>query len=522
MLVRSHPADALGEQDLRRSLRVVAMPRELRLQDIGRNSPLRGAGPDIQTDSGRLVISQLQARGMDSAGFFERALQVAQSIQSGGNLVTGDVHFPVVAHALEQTNRLAALLDALVVSRRDIQDDAMIVQRLPLAPDVTQRFADEQRFAGIVDSPSEPGNQAHRRRMFRIRLGQLERGGVPLGKIHAPHVRPKYVSFSVNEPIAMRQPAEDAETQQFDVGRWFLAARDEQPGQQRVQSLNRGLPDKQQQDHERAAGDVPAQLPQRLFERLGRRLHFSAFECQLAEFERDSSAGQLSVGEPGCPLEQHGRPGIVTTQHFDFAVPGGNAVPDVAIGLAGAPFCDFVLLFGDLQRVLCSGLFGRSQSKRQGPCLFASGVKVVGQVEHTVGRLLLQIRRGAGVQVATLISGQTLEQRLANAVVDENAVRRRGIEPHEVPLPRLVEGRHELRRRLVHERRRNLQLELFAQHGADPEHFNRMRMQQLDAPQQKGGGRIRRLQVVEFQGLDAPAVCSGHKCRGFDKPVQHR
>ena len=67
--------------------------------------------------------------------------EITESIQSRGHLVAGNVYFPEVSHPFEEPHSLASLLDAFGELRPGVKHDAVVGERLPLAPHVAERFA---------------------------------------------------------------------------------------------------------------------------------------------------------------------------------------------------------------------------------------------------------------------------------------------------------------------------------------------------------------------------------------------
>src|SRR5439155_24433040 len=100
------------------------------------HAPQGRPGPRIQADPRRLRITEIESRLVHALSLGDGPAQVAQAIQAGGDLVAGDVDFPVVAGPLQEPHRLPALLNALAEPGAGVEDDAVEVQRLPLPPDV--------------------------------------------------------------------------------------------------------------------------------------------------------------------------------------------------------------------------------------------------------------------------------------------------------------------------------------------------------------------------------------------------
>ena len=202
-------------------------------------APPRGPRPDVEDDARGLFVAQFQARPVVPLRLFDRALHVAQVVQRRGDLVARRVDFPVVAGALEQPDGLPARIDALREPGLHVQQNAGVVQRLALSPQVAERLADVQRLLGVVhaaleagDQPAaEPGNHAHGRRVLRIGMRQFQRGRIPFRQVHLAQMRPQRDVGAAAVPVGQCQPVEQAHGQQFRVARLPLAAMHEQRGE---------------------------------------------------------------------------------------------------------------------------------------------------------------------------------------------------------------------------------------------------------------------------------------------------
>src|SRR5713101_2617432 len=98
---------------------------------------------------------------MDAPYLRNRAGEVSQPIEGVGDVIAGDVDFPIVTGPFQKSYGFATFLDAFLIARGDIKDDSIKMKRLSLPPQVAQRFVNGQRFLGIGNSPTEIGNQAH-------------------------------------------------------------------------------------------------------------------------------------------------------------------------------------------------------------------------------------------------------------------------------------------------------------------------------------------------------------------------
>ena len=147
--------DAPGRENLSGPLHIVAAPGQLLLDDVGIDPSKRRPRPDVEADAGGLDVAEVHARLIHSLCFRYGAAEIAQPVQTRGNLIAGDVHFPLIAGPFQQTNGLAAFLDAVLEARTRIENDAVKVKRLPLAPEIAELLADFERLLGINDAATE-------------------------------------------------------------------------------------------------------------------------------------------------------------------------------------------------------------------------------------------------------------------------------------------------------------------------------------------------------------------------------
>ena len=106
--------------------------------------------------------------------------------------------------------------------------------------------------------------------------------------------------------------------------------------------------------------------------------------------------------------------------------------------------------------MLRPGLLGGSQCVSESTLTVPSGVEVIRQIKHAIGRLGFEINRGVQMQFATIVFGQAIEQGLAELVMNEDAPAIRRFGPDNMPLLRLAQRGNGLLRSLLRQlRRRN-------------------------------------------------------------------
>ncbi len=147
---------AFGAQDLDHALRVRPFALQLGLEDLLRNRAAGGPGPYVETDTRSLLITHLDSRIVLEPGLLTGPRHVAEPIQGAGQLEAGDVYLPIITGAFQQADRFAARVSTLTESRCGVEHQAVVGERLALAPDVTERLANGERPAGVRDTAREP------------------------------------------------------------------------------------------------------------------------------------------------------------------------------------------------------------------------------------------------------------------------------------------------------------------------------------------------------------------------------
>ncbi len=344
--------------------------------------------PQIEVDARGLLVAKFHSRAVVQLRFFQGAAQVPHAIKRGGNLVARDMTLPIVAGALEKSNRLAALFDALRESRSGVHHHAVVVQRLPLAGKVAKATADIERLLRIVAGPTQVTDQCQTGSMLGICLGQLGSGEIALGQVHVTQVRPHDVRQAAAVPTSVSQVREQLQRQPFGLVGQSLLAMHEEPRQAGVQNLHDTFEHDLRNEHRPASRHEPAEFAQGRLERLDGSFHVSPLERQLAELVADLGLGKVPFGDGGRGRQLPARLFVPSTQHQDAAQFLGNAIADAGRGGFRATRGNTVLLFRDFQGVLGAGLGGRLQ--RIGQCR----ARIPGFIE-VVGRFPRSARYGA-------------------------------------------------------------------------------------------------------------------------------
>src|SRR5262249_49090979 len=148
------------------------------------------------------------------------------------------------------------------------------------------------------------------------------------------------------------------------------------------------------------------------------------------------------------------------------AQPLGNPVAYGRVG-GSASLRDAILFLGDFQCVLPPGLLCRSQGKGKRSLRLAGCVEVIGQVEDSLWSVCLEIKCSSQMQFPALMTGQTVEQGLAELVVNEDTLVILDFSPDNVSMARLVQTSDGLGRCLLCQFRRSGQVKFFSEHRAN-------------------------------------------------------
>jgi hypothetical protein len=482
---------------------VLAQALQVGADEVGGHVAGGGLGPGAQGDPGGLVVADLHGRASHQAAGFDRGVQVAQAVQGEGDVPLGGVGLPAVTGPVEQGRGLAAVVDALLVAGRGVEDDAQEVQGLALAPHVAQLGADAQGPLGVGPAPREPGEHGHDRGVLGVGLRHLGRRWVPLGQVHLPQVGPQAGHPAPLEPVDVRQPAVQAHRQQLGPGAVGRAPVQEQAGEQGVEQLDHDLPHDRDEVPGPAARHPPAQEAHGPLDRAAGGGHVAPLERQLAELALDLGPVDRIVGQPGCGLEVGRGLLVPAPEHEHVAEALGHLAPDPVAGAGRSPLGDAVLALGDLQGVPGAGPVGGGQRVGQGPGRVAGGVEVVGQLEDAVPPVGLERQRGLAVQSAAVVGGELVQQRLPYLVVDEGAVPAPG--PQDVATSGLGHDGARLLGCLAAQGGGHGRVELLAQQRPHRQQPPGRRRQQLQAPGQEGGRVATGLDVGHGFGLDLPA-----------------
>ena len=245
----------------------------------------------------------------------------------------------------------------------------------------------------------------------------------------------------------------EADDEELFVDMFKLLAGHEEAGQDRMQELNERFPNQVKKDSHRPMRDFVTEQTEGAFNGLDRRLHVALFEGELTEFALDLRLGNVSRRQGARGRGHPRRIFIPAAQHEHIAQALGNPVANGSVGGCAA-LGNVILLFGDFQGMVGSGEFSRREGIRQCALAHSPRVEVIRQFKHAIGRLGFEINRGVQMQFAAIVFGQTIEQGLAELVVDEDtpAIRRFG--PDNVPLLRLMQRGNGLLRSLLRQLRR--------------------------------------------------------------------
>ncbi len=104
--------------------------------------------------------------------------------------------------------------------------------------------------------------------MFGIGLSQLGRGGVSFDEVQAVEVRPEGLDSSSDEPVAVREPAEEAEFEAFHLVGEAFAAADQRGREERVEQLDPRFPNEQEEEERTQTRQSAAEEAQRFLEGL--------------------------------------------------------------------------------------------------------------------------------------------------------------------------------------------------------------------------------------------------------------
>jgi hypothetical protein len=350
----------------------------------------------------------------------------------------------------------------------------------------------------------------------------LARGPEALGEVQRAEVRPERALHAHVEDARVGEARAERRLEDVGLGGAALPPRRRRCAEERARAVRRRLARERRRLGERAPRGGAAEALEPALVRGGRAARVRRIEGDVADPELDPRERERIRREGARLLEPAGRLGEASAEAEHVAEPLGDPPPEVRPRARGrrAALGDRVVALGRLEGEARPRLLGRGEGVRERARRLPGAVEVVGALERARGPPLLESQRRAEVQAAPVLLAEALEERLADAVVDEGAAPIARVEADEVAAPGHVEDRARLPGPAARERRDVLERELAPEHGRHAQRAEHLRREPLDAPREDDPGAPRGRRVGERARDRRPAALARGERPRLDEPLE--